>query len=114
MSYSALLDSSTSVVLAVSDRASGIVFLSKCMVDTRHAHFVERPNYLKSFLLQGVDPEDYPKWTWNVKTRFFFETRPDVITEGILERSRLAMGKLGAIRKIINNLSLARYSVRTG
>lgn len=118
--YSALLDSNTQIVLALSDNISAIVFLNECMSDTSHAVSVNYPNYTKSlfhekpFFLAREKPEHYPRWTWKEKTRTFVKTRPDVLTDGLIARSRLAVSKHGAISRIIVNLNQACYKVRTG
>jgi hypothetical protein len=90
------------------------VFLNECMLDTRHAAAVRYPNYTKSFFLASLDPEAYPKWRWNRQSREFVETRPDVVTDDLIARSRLAVTKVRIISQIIFHINVARYDVRTG
>jgi hypothetical protein len=112
--YSALLDYATDAVLAISPHVAAIVFLNECMLDTRHAAAVHHPNYMQSFFLASLDPEAYPKWRWNRQSRKFVETQPDVVTEDLIARSRLAVTKVRVISQIIFHINAARHDVRTG
>ncbi|MDP3014024.1 MAG: hypothetical protein Q8M92_07280, partial [Candidatus Subteraquimicrobiales bacterium] len=89
-----------------------MIFLNECTPDTYYVSSVNYPNYTKSFFklffLASIEPEDYPKWTWNHKTRKFVKTRTDVLNDQILAKSRLAESKCNIIKKIINNLNSAR------
>lgn len=112
--YSALVDSSTNVVLAVSSHVSAIVFLNEFMPDTGHATRVHYPNYPDSLFIASCSPEECPEWTWDRITRTFKTTRPSLINESLRTRARLANAKLNAVSKVITSLSEARYKVRTG
>jgi hypothetical protein len=112
--YSALLDSSTDVVLVISEHPAPIVFAGECMLDTTIAFSVQYPNYLQSSFISSLDPENYTKWTWRTRDRTFVETRPDIRTEYIKERSRLAVSKIDIVGKMMNCINIARYKLRTG
>lgn len=112
--HSALVDSSTFAVLAVSSHVSAIVFVNECMQDTVHIPYAQFPNYRESLPIAACAAEEFPEWTWEAKTRTFIPTRPSVVTDALRARARLAGAKLGTISIIINELSIARYKVRTG
>jgi hypothetical protein len=112
--YSALLDYATDAVLVISPYAAAIVSLTECMPDTRHAIAVQDPNYTKSDFLASLDPEAYPKWRWDRPSREFVETQPDVLTEDLIARSRLAVSKVRVIRQITFHINAARLELRTG
>jgi hypothetical protein len=112
--YSALLDYATDAVLVISPYVSSIVFLTECMLDTRHAVAVQHPNYTKSLFLTSLDPEAYPKWRWDRQSREFVETRPDVLTEDLIARSRLAVRKVRVMSQIVFHINAARLELRTG
>ena len=72
---SALLDTATYSVLALSPRISGVVLLNECMPDTSHATLVHFPNYVQSCFLNEVAAENHPEWYWNRRTRTFDSRR---------------------------------------
>jgi hypothetical protein len=112
--HSALLDFNTNVVLAISPRVFAIEFLSECMPDTLHAAFVHYPNYVHSAFFASLEPEDWPRLTWNMRERKFVDTEASLVTDQIRCRARLAAGKLDVIEGITDSLNIARYKLRTG
>lgn len=117
--YSALLDSPSNVVLAISKSVSAIGFLNECTPDTSVAFSINFPNYTKSFFHRAIFSAimklgDYSRWTWDRKTRTFSKTRKGVLNDHIIAKSRLAESKCHTINKIINNLNSARFNVGTG
>jgi len=116
--YSILVDYETNAVLTVGVSTSALVFLKECMPDTYYSASVNLPNYkglfFGGFFLASVAPAEYPKWTWDRKKRVFRKTNPEVLTEALMARSRLASAKHKVISSIMNNISFARYPVATG
>lgn len=111
---SALLDTATYSVLALSPRIAGVVLLHECMSDTTHAALVHYPNYTQSCFLNEVPSEQQPEWCWNRRTRYFERSKPHLVTDGLRIRARLATAKLEVFAKIVDGINVARYQVRTG
>jgi hypothetical protein len=111
---SALLDTATNSVLAVSSRIAGVVLLHECTPDTTHATLVHYPNYTQSCFLNETPPEQHPEWCWNRRTRYFERTQPRLVTDGLRTQARLAAAKLEVFAKILDGINVARYKVRTG
>ncbi len=111
---SALLDTATSSVLALSPRIAGVVLLHECMPDTTHATLVHYPNYTQSCFLNEIPPEHHPEWRWNRRTRYFERTEPHLVTDALRTEARLAATKLDLFTKIVDGINIARYKVRTG
>lgn len=119
--YHVLLDYNTKAVLTISSNPAVIAFLKECMADTLHAQSVNYPNYtnpksffLTPFFLASVKPKNYPKWTWDFKSRLFSKTRTELVDDHLLAHSRLAENKNQVIGKIIVSIYLARSDARTG
>lgn len=111
---SALLDTATHSVLALSPRIAGVVLLHECTPDTTHATLVHYPNYTQSCFLNGIPPEQNPEWCWNRHTRYFERTQPRLVTDDLRAQARLATAKLDVYAKIVDGINVARYKVRTG
>jgi hypothetical protein len=111
---SALLDTATYSVLALTTRIAGVVLLRECMPDTTHATLVHYPNYTQSCFLSEIPPERHPEWCWNRHTRYFERTQPHLVTDDLRSQARLAAFKLDAYAKIVDGINVARYNVRTG
>lgn len=115
--YYALLDSPTRILLTISSAPSPIAFLNECIPDTISRSAVEYPNYMglfSRFYLASIWSKDYPKWTWDTKSRKFIKTNKSLISRSILEKSRLAESKRNIISKIMNSLTNVRNKVGTG
>lgn len=112
--YSILTDIATNTVLAVSSFAPVIVFLNECTRDTAHKPRANYPNYQDGFFLSEIRAEKYPEWSWVQKDRTFIPTRPDVITDSIRKRSRLAVAKGNLILSIMRGLNMTRSKSNTG
>src|SRR5215467_15639623 len=112
--YSALLDASTSAVLALSPRVNIISFLAKNMPETEQEYHVEYPNYVQKFELATVHPKVYPEWTWNGQTRQFLPLAKDFITKELRQRSSLAMLKGVALSEVTTWINSARNPVASG
>jgi hypothetical protein len=110
---SVLVDSSTRAVLASSGYVGAIAFLNDATMDTLHVPTATYPHYISGLPFTAQDGS-LAHWTWNGKSRKFTSTRADVLTNDLVEKSRLVMHKLRAILQIINSLSLARSSLKTG
>lgn len=113
-SYSALLDSSTYVLLALSKHISAVQFLQEATPGSVHTPVVQYPNYRQSFPLAKAHGDTYPEWAWDWKTRLFSETKPELVTTEMRFRSHLAIAKLTSITRILSNINIIRYPVRTG
>lgn len=112
--YSALIDSSTGIALALSIDVSSIVFLNETTLDTFHAVDVNFPHYADNFPLASIKPASLPGWTWSSESRKFTPTHPEALTDHMRAKSLLASQKGELVRFVIDNLNVARYSVRTG
>lgn len=115
MPYSALIDASTSALLALSTHAYVVSFLAKSQpLEAEQAHGVNWPNYYKSFPLEKADYRTYPNWTWDQNTRLFSPTAENLVTSDLRQRSDLAVRKSAVLREIIYELSVTRYTVWKG
>lgn len=119
--YSALLDSETKILLAVSTSISGIVFVNECMSDTHHVAAVNYPNYVVSnifrrgvFFIVSASPGKYPQWTWEPVGRKFTRTPSNLLTETIRTKSHLAVNKLDIIIRMVRSINTARNDMKTG
>ncbi|MDP3758111.1 MAG: hypothetical protein Q8Q86_00170 [Candidatus Daviesbacteria bacterium] len=96
-----------------------ISFLAECMPNTQARFSVNFPNYVNSFFgfvtffFEDVDPEDYPKWTWDDLTRKFVKTKAGELSDELKTKSHLAEGKREVIKNIINNLNFVRSNNMT-
>ncbi len=111
--HSALVDSNTRTVFAISDNVAAISFLNGIYMDTFHMLNVTWPNYTYA-LPFSTRADSFVDWTWNVGDRRFVPTRPDVITPEMLAQSKLAMRKLYAVIHIMHVLSVARSRIAGG
>ena len=110
----ALLDSSTHILLALSDDPALISFLAECTRDTTHASRVHQPNYAESDFLTTLNGTDYPQWTWQAHGRRFVATHPELVGDAVRRRSALALRKLELITGIIGILERIRRKVSIG
>jgi hypothetical protein len=113
LSYSALLDSHTSALLALSSHIPTIVFLNEATADTIHVPGVNHPNYVKSFPLISASPDTYPQWTWDFKSRKFAPTVQEALIADLRARSQLAVGKRDLVNKIVRHINIVRQPVWT-
>jgi hypothetical protein len=113
-SYCALIDTSTHVLLTLSSNVPVILFLNECMPDTLYVFGVNYPKYQHSFPLSSANPDTYPEWAWDHKSRTFSSAHTDVRAEYLRKRSVLATKKRDTISDIMRNLNSARYPVWTG
>lgn len=111
--HSALIDSSTRAVIAVSDNVAAIQFLNESMMDTFHVINVTRPNHIYALPFRSDEPS-LVHWVWDVKARAFKPTHPDVITPELRAQSELAMKKMRAVTHIMTRISMARLRTAPG
>jgi hypothetical protein len=75
---------------------------------------VNYPHYQRDFFLAKTDPEEYPRWMWQMKDRKFVEAREGALNDEVLRRSRLAVKKINVIRRMLTSLNTARYELHSG
>ena len=109
-----LIDRSSKILLLLSAHPAAAIYLSNNIRDVGYVPYITYPNYLNSFFLAGVEPDKLPNWTWNWKTRTFTDTRPDVITNELRERSQLTFVKHDVISQMMYTLSATRNKMTTG
>lgn len=113
----ALLDYPLGTVLTISTSVPAVIFLQQCTPDTLWASDVQSPNYttsFKSFFIQSIEPEEYPKWTWDHKTRTFIKTREHLLTQHLMAKSKLAEGKRTLFEIMLNNINMSRLHLLKG
>ncbi len=116
----ALLDIGTKAVLTISQRQSAMVFLRECTIDTALSNGVNTPRYTHSwihkepFFLARLRPEFYPEWTWDVQSRSFRKTLPELVTPALRARSRLATVKVRTISQMMSQVSMTRQHFQSG
>jgi hypothetical protein len=112
--YSALVDSSSSILLSLNTNFPVTTFLAQAMSDTFTLYNVNFHHPDRPFPLEKARPEAYPMWTWSVPRRQFVRTRSGSLTEEIRKRSRLAVEKGRAIEHVMRSISMARYPLWNG
>lgn len=100
-------------MLAASQSAAKIAFLNEAMLDTYHVPNVERPHYLERCFTQTIPTAGYPNWTWAKGQRQFVPIRPEILTDALRERSKLACAKLAALSLILMHLNTSRNRLAT-
>jgi hypothetical protein len=114
MAYSGLIDAGTSILLDVATHGAAVIYTNKIMLDTNFVPTLDYPNYLKQFPLASADSKTYPEWTWKWGQRTLEKTRPDLLTDEVRAKSRLAVAKRQAVSTIMFSLSSIRYQTGTG
>ena len=112
--YSALLEYGTNILLALSTRDPGILFLHECIPDSLRVYAVNYPQYMKSFFGSSLNPSQYPEWQWNSKTRALEKTPANLLTPARAALSRLAMAKLEAWKTVSASIHRARAEFAMG
>jgi hypothetical protein len=114
VAYSALVETSNDVLLALGADEAPLVLLNEWMSDTYLVAYADFPNYKRRFPLASVDPATYPGWTWNRESRTFARTPATLRTDEINRASRLVVAKQEALKDVIRFLNVARRRVQTG
>jgi hypothetical protein len=112
--YSALINSSNRILLALSTNVAVIVFLNEATMDTTHVPGVNYYRPEDPFRLAREPTRTYPEWTWSVGERRFVRTRAELLTKEVRDRSRLAVEKGRTTENIMRGISIARYPFSTG
>jgi hypothetical protein len=115
--YHALLDAPSGALLTVGTSFPAAVFLNECTPDTSWASQVQHPSYVESFALffiASVKPEEYPRWSWDRKTRKFIKTPSELLGDALMDKSRLAESKRGIFEIMVTELNFARAQISTG
>jgi hypothetical protein len=111
--YSVLIDSASRIVLAYSPDVAAVVFANEATVDTLCLHSANYRYENGLSPLIGLPSANYPEWTYGANG-VFSRARPELVTNDVRERSRLAVEKVRVINDIMRNISVARYPVSTG
>lgn len=112
---SALVDASTSALLALSSYPYVVSYLAKSpALEAEEFHGVNWPHYRKNFHLKDENSRIYPNWTWSLETRRFSPTPAELITTELLQRSTLAVKKCSALWEMVYELSVSRYAMWRG
>jgi len=122
MPQNALIDVGTKALLTLHPLITSIIFLEQIMPDTHAIPMANEPNYLRTSWFHRhaaspfniIRPEDYPTWTWAPAERIFIATRPDVVSESLRARSRLATAKAAAITQVVQDISFLRIQQWNG
>ena len=88
--YSALIDSSSRILLAIHTNPAVISFLAEATMDTSQISGVNYYHVGEPFPLADEKPEHYATWTWSVGEKRFVGTSAALVTEEVRARSRLA------------------------
>jgi hypothetical protein len=113
--WSALLDSATNALLALSQYPYVIAILAKApALEAEEAHGVNWPHYRQKFALAEAPSHTYPTWAWVWRKREFAPTELGLITPVLRQRSLAAVKKCQAIWEVAYELSVVRYQLNRG
>lgn len=82
-------------------------------MNTFHVMNAAYPNYPHGLRIQPID-DSSAHLSWNGKARLISDTRPDVLTNELHARSRLANAKSRAVAHMMLSLAAARVKISTG
>lgn len=111
-SYSILIDANTLILYAVHASLAAIVSTSESIPDTTFQ--VTHSNAGTPFSLAAIRPTEYPRWTWEYRTRNFTKTPEHALIDEVRAKSRLAVARVNAFNEIMKGINYTRYQFRRG
>ncbi len=112
--YSALIDTSTAVLLCVRKEAPITAFLAKAITEAEQIFNVNFPYYMERFPLATANPYTYPGLMWDMNIRKFLPTPEKVLTDELRYRSALAVKKANVLHEFIQTIIFGRHNVWSG
>lgn len=124
MSSHALLDVSTSALLALSPEFSAVSYVEQITPDALAVVFVTQNSsrFYRSLSSNGIippfrsprDPSDRARWRFDRARGLFVPLRIDLFTAALRERAALADARVKAVSNINRMISFARVRITSG
>jgi len=112
--HNILIEMSSSVVLTTSLHGEAIARLAEMIPDSKAQYDVGHPNHMDTFPLEGLAADEYPKWSWDYRTRLLSPTSEHIVTKEVKELAVLASAKRDILVGVMLDLTRRRISATTG
>lgn len=111
---SALIDSSTQVLLTLDTYVPALAFVAECTMDVRLISWIQFPNYPDTEQLLAFEPSLYSENRWDYKSRTLIKTYAHLLTDHIRAKSHLAHAKKNTIHEMIVRVNAMRAPMDSG